>query len=86
MGNSIPSSTTRLSPLAATVSTEPDFVLESREQWASREPYHWANTIQRYDVTPDGQRILAIRDLTDAPRRHIVIQNFFEELNARVPN
>jgi Tol biopolymer transport system component len=40
-----------------------------------------------YDVTPDGQRFLVVRvgDEERAPRRFHLIQNWFEELKAKVP-
>jgi hypothetical protein len=36
-------------------------------------------------LTPDGTRFLAERVLPAAPPRLAVIQNFFEELRAKVP-
>ena len=44
-----------------------------------------------YSVSPDGQRILAVRPATidgeDAVEPELIlVQNFFEELKARVPN
>lgn len=41
-----------------------------------------------YDVSPDGQRFLMIRTLTDetSPSREIIVsQNWLEELKAQVP-
>ena len=42
---------------------------------------------QQYDVTPDDQRFVMIRNLggTDAGEL-IVVENFFEELKAKVGN
>jgi hypothetical protein len=39
---------------------------------------------RQYDVTPDGQRFLFIRPLGGLERRLILVQNFSEELRARV--
>jgi hypothetical protein len=36
-------------------------------------------------LTPDGKRFLAIRELPSAPPRLAIVQNFFEELRAKVP-
>jgi len=38
-----------------------------------------------YDITPDGQRILAIRPATSGTNVPVVVLNFFEELNRLVP-
>jgi hypothetical protein len=41
-----------------------------------------------YDVSPDGQRFLVVQvsDEERAPRRFHLIQNWFEELKAKVPS
>ena len=43
-----------------------------------------------YDVSPDGERFLMVRPVPEggdeAKSRYILVQNFFEELKARVPN
>jgi len=39
-----------------------------------------------FDVTPDGGRFVMLRPEGDSPWKLILIQDFFEELNARVPN
>jgi hypothetical protein len=42
---------------------------------------------QRYDVTPDGQRFVMIRIVRGQEASElIVVENFFEELKARVGN
>ena len=39
-----------------------------------------------YDVAPGDQRFLMLRTVAnDAPLEVIVVQNFFTELNAKVP-
>ncbi len=48
------------------------------------------NTGRHYDVSPDGQRFLLLREAGDtsaqaARRQIILVQNWFEELNERVP-
>ena len=49
--------------------------------FASADGYRYERLIQLYDVSPDGERILAIRGLERAPARYIFVQNFFQELN-----
>ncbi len=45
-------------------------------------PFH-----QQYDVTPDDQRFVMIRNLVaDEAGELIVVENFFEELKAKVGN
>ena len=51
---------------------------------------HYAtyNTMPAYDVTPDGQRFLMTRPVgatVQRPDELIVVQNFLEELRAKVP-
>ncbi len=42
---------------------------------------------QQYDVTPDDQRFVMIRDLGGQEASElIVVENFFEELKAKVGN
>ncbi len=46
-----------------------------------------ASTHQQYDVTPDGQRFVMIRNVGVEERSElIVVENFFEELKAKVGN
>jgi hypothetical protein len=45
--------------------------------------------VSAYDLSPDGQRLLTVRSLAPAAVRApelILVQNFFEELKAKVPN
>jgi len=72
--------------VVAAVGTDPTFRVESHQPFASVEGFSLANTIQRYDVSPDGERILAIRDLSGAPTRTVIVQNFFEELKGMTRN
>jgi hypothetical protein len=52
-------------------------------------PYYirTADLSRHYDVTADGQRFLMIRDTptNSMPVRIVLVQNFAEELKARVP-
>ena len=42
---------------------------------------------RQWDVTPDGQQFIMIKEPEDRlPRRYVLVQNFFEELRERVPN
>ena len=70
----------------ATVRTDPDFAVESRDPFASAQQYGAERIIQRFDVAPDDRRLLAIRVLEDAEFRHVVILNWAEELRRLVPN
>lgn len=40
----------------------------------------------QYDVTPDGERFIMIRDLESWPTQIQIVQNWFEELKQRVPS
>ena len=71
--------------VVATVQTEPEFRVESREQLVSAEAFATSRLIQQYDVAPDDQRLLVIRSVEDAASRDIVVLNFFEEIRERVP-
>jgi hypothetical protein len=49
-------------------------------------PYFAALNGRTYDVSPDGQRFLMVKDRTGAPfapRRIVVVEGFFEELKRR---
>jgi hypothetical protein len=50
-------------------------------------PYYAALSGLTYDVSPDGQRFLMIKDTTSAPdaARLVVVENWLEELKRRVP-
>ncbi len=57
-------------------------VLFSTRRFGSSNPLH-----QSYDVTPDGQRFVMIRNLSSEEATElIVVENFFEELKAKVGN
>jgi serine/threonine-protein kinase len=71
--------------MTATVTTQPEFRVEGRERFASADGYATSTLIQRFDVSPDGQRILAIRSTTDAGSRDMIVFNFFEELKRIAP-
>ena len=43
-----------------------------------------AQTVANFDVSPDGQRFLMVKDDSASGRLNIVL-NWFEELKARVP-
>jgi hypothetical protein len=48
-------------------------------------PYRLARNRQQYDVSPDGQRFLMIRELREGPAEEIVIaENWLAELQARI--
>ncbi len=56
-------------------------------QWAGAVLHGSANFHQSYDVTPDDQRFVMIRNSRDVEASElIVVENFFEELKAKVGN
>lgn len=71
----------------ATVRTDPDFAVDSRERLDSR-PYFRQNIIRHWDLTPDGQRLLVIGARLEAGGlgRYVIVQNWFEELRALAGN
>ena len=80
----------------ATVSTEPNFAVESRERLFSFETYRLGNIDLWWDISPDDRSILALKDPAglggargegeEEGGRVILVQNFLEELRERVPN
>ena len=66
--------------VVATVRTDPDFAVESRERFGSP-------GMGDSDVSPDGQRAMTIRrDPGDTQDRDIIWLNFFEELRQVTPD
>ena len=67
----------------ATVRTDPDFAVDSRERLNSRVG-SWQAIYRHWDLTPGDQRLLAIGARPEAHAevlgRLILVQNFFEEL------
>ena len=74
--------------VVATVRTDPDFTVESREQLTSWTQYLIAAGDRHFDPSPDDQRLLAVRLSTSSGGviRDILVQNFFEELRQVVPD
>ena len=74
--------------VVATVRTNPDFAVESREQLTSWTGYFVQAGDRHFEPSFDDQSFLAIR--LDGPTgsgiRDIVVQNFIEELRERVPD
>jgi serine/threonine-protein kinase len=67
--------------------TDPSFATGSAE-FLFVETYHVRDEGRTYDISPDGQRFLMIKESKDdssAPRSMTVVLNWFEELKARVP-
>ena len=73
--------------VVATVRTDPDFAVESREQLTSWTQYLISPGDRHFDPSPDDQRLLAVRlsNSSGGVIRDIVVQNFFEELRQVVP-
>ena len=76
--------------VVATVRTEPDFTVESRQDLPfSSSEYGYAPPHPEWDLSPDDQRVLAIGAPPGRPgaeSRYVIVQNFFEELRQRVGN
>jgi len=75
--------------MAVEIVTQPDFSL-SKPQMLFERAYASLNVgVPNYDVSPDGQRFLMIKDIDDeenAPARQInVVLNFTEDLKRRLP-
>ena len=67
------------------VSTSPDLTLsQPRVLFEQRYAFGSAQTISNYDVSPDGQRFVMVKDDSASGRLNIVL-NWLEELKARVP-
>ena len=81
--------------MAARYETEPSFTIRERQllfRWPfeSQRLSDPTGGLRQMSVSPDGDRFLLLtsgRDLPAAPgsRQVIVVQNWFEELKARVP-
>ena len=67
------------------VSTSPDLKLSTpRVLFEQRYAFGSAQTVANYDVSPDGQRFLMVKDESSSGRLNIVL-NWFDELNRLVP-
>ena len=65
----------------------PTFVTGERRVLFSMQGYRSNPQHQQYDVTPDGQRFVMIRNRgVEETSELIVVENFFEELKAKVGN
>jgi len=63
------------------------FVTGERRVLFSVQGFRWATIHQQYDVAPDDQRFVMIRNPEGAEAGQlIVVENFFEELKAKVGN
>ena len=75
--------------IVATVRTEPDFAVESREQLFAW-PHFWVATDLDWDLSPDDQRVLAVGDPLEGGEvelgRYVGALNFSEELKRLLPN
>jgi hypothetical protein len=66
-------------------STNPDLVLSSpRLLFEQRYAFGSSVTTPNYDVSPDGQRFVMVKDDSGSGRLELVL-NWFEELKQRVP-
>ena len=75
--------------VAARVQTEPGFEVVGQDVLFELPLYAAGSTRRGYDITPDGQRFLAVDgpvsdDVHDRPRINVVL-NWFEELKERMP-
>ncbi len=68
------------------VQTEPTFKAEKPELlFEGSYLYSITNLTTNYDVTPDGQRFVMIKEEQTAPEQIHVVLNWFEELKRLVP-
>ena len=73
--------------VVATVRTEPDFAVESRQELFNLEAYTVLPFHPEWDVSTDDQRILLLGPSQIASEgRYVVVQNFAEELRRLAPN
>jgi serine/threonine-protein kinase len=71
--------------MAVDVTTTPELkISEPHLLFERRYAYGGAQTIANFDVSPDGQRFLMVRDESSSGRLGIVL-NWFDELRRRVP-
>ncbi len=70
------------------VRLEPEFTIESRMEFAYWQGVEGGFTTQQFDVTPDGERLLALRRQVSevAEFRDIIVQDFFSVLREVVGN
>jgi hypothetical protein len=66
------------------VSTSPDLTLSQPRVLFEQQYAFGGQTIPNYDVSPDGQRFVMVKDDSASGRLNIVL-NWMEELKARVP-
>ena len=73
--------------VAVQVETDPTFSAGQPEALFPATQFRSFANHQQYDVTPDDQRFIMIRQAGEAVLGELTwVQNFFEELKARVPN
>ena len=65
------------------MTTRGSFTVRNRRSLFSVKEYRWDFN---YDVAPDGQQFILIRGRDEAPGQVVLVQNFFEELRAKVGN
>ena len=70
--------------VVATVRTDPDFAVESRAPFAAATGFRAQNNTRHFDISPDDQRLLALRVEGSAGTavKDVVVQNFFEVLRS----
>ena len=67
------------------VTTSPDLTLsQPRVLFEQRYAFGSAQTIPNYDVSPDGQRFVMVKDESASGRLNVVL-NWFEELKRLAP-
>ena len=73
--------------VAVPVETEPTFAPGQSEVLFSATEFRSALNHREYDVTLDDERFIMLRQAGDVDASKVIlVQNFFEELKARVPN
>ena len=74
--------------IVASVRAEPQFTVVERRSLFPGDAYYRHTNFAQYDISPSGDRFVMLKDATDADAagRLILVQNFVEELKARVSN
>ena len=69
----------------ARISTEPSFGVRTREVLFPMTPFPQDSDYTLYDIAPDGQRFVMLQREETPGRELMLVLNWFEELEARVP-
>jgi serine/threonine-protein kinase len=71
--------------MAVNVQTSPTFTYSAPKRLFPSSGIFCGGGRASYDVAPDGKRFLMIKDAASDPARFVIVQNWFTELQRRVP-